>query len=103
MIGTRRERLHLSPYLASEPEMRMTRYLEIRASLILRTTSASRVAVVLLSQGSQTLLLGVGIDVCTNDKGNDVEEGYPGLLREELLGKGESQRRGAPADFHDGE
>jgi hypothetical protein len=81
----------------------MTRYLEVRTSLVLRTTSASRVAVVLLSQGSQTLLLGVCIDVCTNDKGNDVEEGYPGLLREELLGKGESQGGSAPADFHDGE
>jgi hypothetical protein len=42
---------------------------------------------VLLSQSSQTLL---------------VEEGYPGLLREELLGKGEGQGRSAPADLHDG-
>ena len=57
----------------------------------------------LLSQSGQTLLLGVCIDVCTDDKGNDVEEGYPGLLRQELLGKGESQRRSAPADLHDGE
>jgi hypothetical protein len=103
MIGTKRERLHLSPYLAPEPEMQMTRYLEVGASLILRTASASRVAVVLLSQGGQTLLLGVRIDVCTNDKGNDVKEGYPGLLGQELLGKGESQRRSTPADFHDGE
>jgi len=58
---------------------------------------------VLLSQGSQALLLGVCIDVCTNHESNNVEEGYPGLLGEELLGKGEGQRRSAPADFHDGQ
>jgi hypothetical protein len=92
--------LHLSPYLS--PRTRDTKYLEVGASLVLGTTGASRIAVVLLSQGSQTLLLGVCIDVCTDDKGNDVEEGNPSLLGQELLGKGESQGRSAPADFHDG-
>lgn len=79
-----------------------TAHLEVGASFILRTSGASRIAVVLLSQSSQTLLLGVCIDVCTDDKGNDVEEGHPSLLGQELLSKGESQRGGAPADLHDG-
>lgn len=74
--------------------------LVVGASVVFRATSASRVTVVLLSQGSETLLLGVGVDVGTNDEGNDVEEGHPCLLRQELLGKGQGQRRGAPADLH---
>ena len=101
VVRIRRERLHLSPYLSPETDMRLI-HLEVRASLILGTAGTSRVAVVLLSQSCEALLLGVGVDVCTNYKGNDVEEGYPGLLRQELLGEGESQRRGAPADLHDG-
>ena len=100
IVRIRRERLHLSSYLSEETDMRLT-HLEFRASLILRTASTSGVAIVLLSQSCEALLLGVGVDVCTNYKGNDVEEGYPGLLGQELLGEGKSQRRGAPADLHD--
>lgn len=78
-------------------------HLEVGTSLVLRTTSASGVTVVLLSQSSQTLLLGVSIDVSTNDEADDVEEGHPCLLGQELLCESQSQGRGAPADLHDGE
>lgn len=55
-----------------------------------------------LAQSFETLLLGVGVDVGSDEETNDVEEGHPGVLREELLGKGQSQRGGDPADLHDG-
>ena len=57
----------------------------------------------LLPEGSQTLLLCGSIDIGSNDEGDDVEERHPGFLREELLGKGQSQRGSDPADLHDGE
>jgi hypothetical protein len=54
----------------------------------------------LLPQSCKPLLLGVSVDVRADDEGNDVEKGYPSLLREEFLGKGECKRRRDPADFH---
>jgi hypothetical protein len=45
------------------------------------------VTVVLLAQGCETLLLGEGVDVGANDEGDQVEEGDPELVREELLGE----------------
>lgn len=46
------------------------------------------------------LLLGLRIDPGADDKGNDVEEWHPCMFWQELLGEGESQRRGYPADLH---
>lgn len=42
------------------------------------------------------------IDVCANDESNDVEEWYPGLLRQELLSKCKRDGRGGPRNLHDG-
>ena len=52
-------------------------------------------------QCSESLLLGVRVDVCTNYKRNHVEEWHPSLLREEGLGKRERDGRCDPADAHD--
>lgn len=55
-----------------------------------------------LSQSFQALLLSVRVDIGTDDKTDDVEEGHPGVFGEELLRKRQGQRRGDPADLHDG-
>ena len=44
----------------------------------------------------------MGVDVGTDNKANQVEEGHPGVLGKELLRKGKGQRRGDPANLHDG-
>lgn len=44
----------------------------------------------------------MSVDICADDEGDEVEEGYPGLLRQELLGKCQSDRRRDPADLHNG-
>lgn len=59
------------------------------------------VTVVLLAQGCETLLLGEGVDVGTNDEGHQVEEGDPELVREELLGESQADGGGEPGDAHD--
>lgn len=41
------------------------------------------------------------IDIGTNDKGDEIEEMYPGLLREESLSEGKSDRRHYPRHAHD--
>lgn len=64
-------------------------------------TGLTGVTVVLLAQGCETLLLGESVDVGTNDEGDQVEEGDPELVREELLGKGQADGRGEPGDAHD--
>lgn len=43
----------------------------------------------------------MGVDVGSNDESNNIEEGYPGVLGEELLSEGQAQGRGNPADLHD--
>ncbi len=53
-------------------------------------------------EGSEPLLLGVCVDVGADDEADDVEEGHPGALWEELLGKGKRDGRDDPADLHDG-
>lgn len=75
-----------------------------RASVKLTWTPgrASTVSVVLFPERSQSLLLSVGIDICSNNKRHDVEERNPGLLWQEVLRKGERKRRGDPSDLHDG-
>lgn len=45
----------------------------------------------------------MGVDIGSNEETDDVEEGNPGVLGEELLGKGQSQWGGDPADLHDGQ
>jgi hypothetical protein len=55
----------------------------------------------LSSQCCEPLLLGVRIDVCADNEGNNIEEWNPCLLREELLGKRQADGRGHPADLHD--
>lgn len=44
----------------------------------------------------------MGVDVGSNEESNNVEEGHPGVLGEELLGEGQAQGRSDPADLHDG-
>ena len=68
----------------------------------LAAAAAAAVAVVLPPQCRKPLLLGVCVDVGSNYEADDVEEGYPGGLGQELLG--ERQRDGGddPADLHDG-
>jgi hypothetical protein len=61
----------------------------------------SSLAVVLSPQGCKPLLLGVRVDVCTDDERDNVEERYPRLLREELLRKREADGGRDPADLHD--
>jgi hypothetical protein len=43
------------------------------------------------------------IDVCPNDKGNDVEKWHPRLLGKELLRKRQGYWRSNPANLHDRE
>lgn len=54
-----------------------------------------------LSESLETLLLGVGVDVGTDDETDNVEEWHPGVLWQELLREGESDRRSDPAHLHD--
>ena len=63
---------------------------------------AAAVTVVLSPQRREPLLLGVCVDVCTDDETDDVEERHPGGLRQELLGKSQRDGRDNPADLHDG-
>lgn len=55
----------------------------------------------LLAQGGQPLLLGHGVDVGADDERDQVEEGYPCVLGQELLRKGQAHGRRDPADTHD--
>jgi hypothetical protein len=59
------------------------------------------VAKVLLAEGCEALLLGDGVDVGADDEADDVEEGQPQLVGEELLGKGQADGGGDPRDAHD--
>lgn len=68
----------------------------------LAPAAAAAVAVVLSPQGGEPLLLGVCVDVGADDEADDVEEGHPGGLGQELLGKGQRDGRDDPADLHDG-
>jgi hypothetical protein len=71
------------------------------SSANLAPAAATAVAVVLSPQSSEPLLLGVCVDVGTDDETDDVEEGHPSALWEELLGKGQRDGRDDPADLHD--
>jgi len=66
------------------------------------STLTSSLAVVLLPQCRQPLLLGVCVDVGTDHESDQVEEGNPDLLWEELLRKCQGDRRCGPGYLHDG-
>lgn len=63
-------------------------------------TGITAVAKVLLAESCEALLLGDGVDVGTDDEGDEVEEGNPELVGEELLGKGQADGRGDPGNAH---
>ena len=71
------------------------------SSANLAPTTATAVSVVLSPQGSEPLLLGMCVDVGSDDETDDVEEGHPGGLGKELLGKGQRDGGNHPADLHD--
>lgn len=76
------------------------------AVVVTRSTSdlapaAAAISVVLSPQSSEPLLLGVCVDVCADDEPDNVEEGHPGALRQELLGESQRDRGDDPADLHD--
>src|ERR1700709_1240022 len=50
---------------------------------------------------SKSLLLGVRVDISTDDESNNVEEWNPSLLWQEFLRKCEADWRSDPADLHD--
>ena len=54
-----------------------------------------------LAESGKTLLLGNRVHIGTNEECDNVEEGNPGVLRKELLCKGQRQWRRDPADLHD--
>jgi hypothetical protein len=72
------------------------------ASSYASAAAVAAVAIVLSPQRREPLLLGVCVDVCADDEADDVEEGHPCGLGEELLGKGQRDGRDDPADLHDG-
>lgn len=59
--------------------------------------------VLLLLESGHSFLLGESIDIGSDDETDEVEEWNPGVLGQELLSEGQSQRAGDPADLHDGE
>lgn len=59
------------------------------------------VAVVLLAEGRETLLLGGGVDVSADNEADDVEEGHPEVFGQELLGKCQRKGRDDPGHLHD--
>lgn len=73
--------------------------------VILRPAShdgpAAATTEVLPAEGREPLLLGDGVDVSADDEGDEVEEGDPEVVGEELLRKGKADRRRDPADLHD--
>ena len=63
--------------------------------------STCEITTYLSPQSGQPLLLSMRINVGTNYERDDIEEGDPSVLGQELLGKRQSQWRRNPADFHD--
>jgi len=53
-----------------------------------------------LAESSKALLLRNGIDICSNEKRDNVEEWYPCMLRQEFLRESKCNRRSDPADLH---
>ena len=61
----------------------------------------SAVTEVLLAECRKSLLLGDSVDIGADDERHQVEEWDPGVLGQELLGKGQADGGGDPADPHD--
>jgi len=59
--------------------------------------------ILLLLDGRHPLLLGEGVDIGSNDETNEVKEWDPSMRWQEPLCKGQSDRAGNPADFHNWE
>lgn len=59
--------------------------------------------VLFLLEGCHSFLLSKSIDVGSNNETDKVEERNPSVFRQELLGEGQSQRAGDPANLHDRE
>lgn len=55
----------------------------------------------LLAKSSETLPLSHSVDIRSDDEGDDVEEGYPELIWEEFLRKGQADWRRDPRHAHD--
>jgi hypothetical protein len=67
-----------------------------------RTHAAgSAITEVLLAESCESLLLRNGVDVGADDEADQIEEGNPQVLGEELLGEGEADGRDDPGDLHD--
>lgn len=75
---------------------------EVRLRVVTLLVLGTATLVVALAESFQTLLLGVGVDVGADEEAENVEEGHPGVLGKELLGEGQGQGGGDPADLHDG-
>lgn len=90
---------HHLPY--TRVPRRLSTTLVSRTRTLLTIGAATAITKLFLESGDP-LLLGDGIDVGADDKGDEVEERHPCLLREELLGESEGDGRGCPGDLHDG-
>lgn len=78
---------------ASPCDSKLTLHNLVVGTVIVTSTGrASTIAIVLLPQSRKPLLLGVGVDICANNEGNNIEEWHPSLLRQEFLGKGQRDR-----------
>lgn len=58
--------------------------------------------IISLAECREALLLRDGVDIGSDEEGNDVEEGDPGVLGKELLRESEGEGGSDPADLHDG-
>lgn len=63
--------------------------------------SAAAAAEVLLSESRKPLLLGDSVDVGADNECDEVEEGNPEVVGEELLRESKADGRGNPANLHD--
>ena len=61
------------------------------ALAIMSMVAVGTVAEVLPAQSGEALLLGNVVDIGTDEEGHEVEEGHPGGLGQELLGKGQAE------------
>ena len=81
--------------------MALTLTITLTTLTVMSMLAVSTVAEVLPAQSGEALLLGNLVDIRTDEEGNEVEEGHPGSLGQELLGKGQAKGRRKPADLHD--
>jgi len=65
------------------------------------SASSSLLVEVFLAKSREALLLRGCVDICSNQERDDIEEWNPGVLGQELLREGKTERGGDPADLHD--